>query len=88
MIYARGVDYFNNKKISNLSLDKVEDSDRHVLVSGEVSGKDIYVGNFIFDLKKNIFLDHRCDCPYNDFCKHTVTLALEFIEHYLGKKLR
>lgn len=88
MIYARGVDYFNNKKISNLSLDKIEDYDQHVLVSGEVSGEDIYVGNFLFDLKKHTFLDSQCDCPYQEFCKHTVALALEFIEHYLDKKLR
>ena len=84
-VYARGVGYFNNKKIFNLTVEKFEDQNNYLSISGEVYGDDIYVGNFIFDLKKNIILDNCCDCPYVGFCKHTVALALEFNDRILNK---
>ena len=78
VIYERGLKYFERGMVSNLTIEEIENSPEHILVSGEVRGDDIYVGNFIFDLKNKIFLEAECDCPFNHFCKHTVALALEF----------
>lgn len=80
LIYQRGFDYFQNKTITNLTIEIIENTEA-ILVSGEVQGEDIYVCNFSFDLKTNNILEVNCDCPYNHFCKHSVALILKFLEN-------
>lgn len=80
-IYDRGFDYYKSRRVENISALRGS-SKENVIISGEVSGSEIYETTLAFDIDKQIFTELGCSCPYEFSCKHTVSLGLVFIEMY------
>lgn len=73
-IKFRGINYFNNKKINNYSLN-------NRVCTAEILGTDIYQTSIVFYKNKNI-KKATCTCPYyikeDKYCKHIYALILEY----------
>lgn len=77
-IWKRGVEYFHNGQVSDISVDVVVNG--QICIEAIVSGQEEYETTLWFDTEVNEFTDFECSCPYGSGCKHAAALGLAFIE--------
>lgn len=77
IIMARGVDYFNSKKVTNYKLEEQ-------VCTADVTGSEDYKTKIVF-YKNGKIKKAECTCPYfakdNVYCKHIYALLLNYCEN-------
>jgi SNF2 family DNA or RNA helicase len=80
-VYYRGVRYYQNSTVSNVTWSKANKQYR-----GNVTGKNVYT--VTIDVQDDYSFDYSCNCPahvkYNGACKHVIATLL-FIEDYIER---
>jgi len=82
VIYGRGLDYYNSGRVHTITALYFSLPNK-IKIEGSVLGGAYYEASVIFDFATNQFYDMDCDCPYDNYCKHSTAIALEFIKQYI-----
>ena len=80
-IYRRGIDYYNQGRVLQYRINKLEPN--LYQISAQVSGSKRYqVKSEIRLRQESIELESSCDCPYDweEYCKHEVAVLNKFME--------
>ena len=80
IIMARGVDYFNSKKVTNYKLEEQ-------VCTADVIGSEDYNTKIVF-YKNGKIKKADCTCPYfaknNVYCKHIYALLLNYCDNLVA----
>jgi len=80
-IYRRGINYYNQGRVLQYRINKLEPN--LYQISAQVSGSRKYKVNSEIRLRRDsLELESSCDCPYDweDYCKHEVAVLNKFME--------
>ena len=77
--YARGLDYYNNKKVLDYKI--YGDEEEGFIVRSSVKGTSLYSQTINISHYDNVEMEGDCSCPVGYNCKHIVAVLLHLMEH-------